>query len=391
MNYSINESRLNKANKLFEQLESKQKSGKGTFVEYTKKVENKTFGIVKESTLYTIKVCDNKTGTLVAEDFSYIDGFGNRKRFQRDTLQEAIKYLHLYLNEDKYVLDIPVVNAGQPEMPEGGLDGEMEDKEKMDPEMGDEMEMDGDSEMEDSDSEEGADDSEMEDVDSEEGAEGDDDPLKDMQSMTGKLTQELRSQISAGKGTTTVGIFKSILAAGKNLETKDKEEVLDKAEDVLKADDKAESLDEANRRDGILSNYGLSIFKKDKLFGIKDEEGTVVVPAKYLKIDGLISYDGTIDVLTAEGKTKQINILDILGIYDDEEEEDDMLYESMLEDHGLEVFEKNGLKGLMDEEGNVVLSPKYSYIDDVINPNGLMMVKTADGTKIKIDIFSYMD
>jgi hypothetical protein len=303
----------------------------------------------------------------------------------------GIKYLHLYLNEDKYVLDIPVVNAGQPEMPEGGLDGEMENKEKMDPEMGDEMEMDGDSEMEDSDSEEGADDSEMEDVDSEEGAEGDDDPLKDMQSMTGKLTQELRSQISAGKGTTTVGIFKSILAAGKNLETKDKEEVLDKAEDVFKTDDKAESLDEANRRDGILSNYDLSIFKKGEFFGIKDEEGTVVVPAKYLKIDGLINPAGTIEVLTAEGKTKQINILDILGIYDDEEEEDDMLYESMLEDHGLEVFEKNGLKGLMDEEGNVVLSPKYSFIDDVINPNGLMMVKTADGTKIKIDIFSYMD
>ena len=389
MNYSINESKLNKANKLFDQLEKKQNTGKGTFVEYTKKVDDKTYGIVKESTFYTIKVCDKGSGTIVAEDFNYIDGFGNRKRFQRGTLQEAIKYLHLYLNEDKYVLDIPVVT---PEVPQSdnveGLDGEMEmgDEKAPAPEM--DADMEGDSDIKNID---------MGDEDAEgeaEGGEGEDD-IKDMQRMTGKLSQDIRTQITDGKGKMTVGMFKSILAAGKDLDDKSKKEVMKKAEDVFDVSDDEEEKDSLN--EAPLSAYNLEIFEKNGLYGLKDLSGLIMVKPMYRYIDDEVRYGGNVNIINKNGKKDYININKYVyndSLSDDDDDDEMFLRESMntsLEDYGLEIFEKNGLMGLLDEEGNVVLSAKYSFIDDVITPNGLLLVKTGDGTKIKIDIFSYMD
>lgn len=394
MNYSINESKLNKANKLFDQLEKKQNAGKGTFVEYTKKVDNKTYGIVKESTLYTIKVCDKGSGTIVAEDFNYIDGFGNRKRFQRGTLQEAIKYLHLYLNEDKYVLDIPVVT---PEVPQSdnveGLDGEMEmgDEKAPAPEM--DADMEGDSDIENIDM--GDEDAEGEaEGQEDESGEGEDD-IKDMQRMTGKLSQDIRTQITDGKGKMTVGMFKSILAAGKDLDDKSKKEVMKKAEDVFDISDEEEEKDSLN--EAPLSAYNLEIFEKNGLYGLKDLSGLIMVRPMYRHIDDEVRYGGNVNIVNKNGKKDYININKYIyndSLSDDDDDDEMFLRESMnssLEDHGLEIFEKNGLMGLLDEEGNVVLSAKYSFIDDVITPNGLLLVKTSDGTKIKIDIFSYMD
>jgi hypothetical protein len=58
--------------------------------------------------------------------------------------------------------------------------------------------------------------------------------------------------------------------------------------------------------------------------------------------------------------------------------------------YGLSIFKKGNLQGIK-QNGNVILSAEYSYIDDVINHNGMMMVKDKNGNKKLVDIFSYMD
>ena len=174
---SLNEEKqFQKANDLFDKMDrTKTREGKATVIEYMKKSDNATFGIVREGSQYTIKVTDKKSSVLVAEDFNYVDGYEARKRFQKNTLQEAIKYLHLYLNEEKYVVDVPVVTQTAPapeQEPEMDMptDGGMDETPPMDGEMDGEM---GD---------EGAEETE--------GAGSDD--QKEIQKMTGKLAQELR-------------------------------------------------------------------------------------------------------------------------------------------------------------------------------------------------------
>jgi len=220
---SINEEKeFQKANNLFEKMESKKKrSDNGTVVEYTKKNDDATFGIVKEGSLYTIKVSGKKNPVLVAEDFDYVEGYEARKRFQRSTLQEAIKYLHLYLNEEKYVVDVPVVTQQTP-APEIPAIDNPQDMGADSPEgMGDEnMDMSNDTEMD---------------------GEAEDDDQKEIQKMTGKLAQDLRQEIQDGKEEFTVGMFKSIIAAAKDLPSDLKSEVMGKAQEVLSSEEGAEA------------------------------------------------------------------------------------------------------------------------------------------------------
>lgn len=252
---SINEEKqFQKANDLFDKMDrTKTREGRATVVEYTKKGDNATFGVVREGSQYTIKVTNKKSPVLVAEDFDYIESYEARKRFQRTTLQEAIKYLHLYLNEEKYVVDVPVVTqtAPEPEMDAPQMDGGMGETPPMDGEMGDEMDANMDGEMGD------------------EGAGSDD--QKEIQKMTGKLAQELRQEIADGNGPFTVGMFKSLIAPAKDLTPDLKSKVMDKAQEVLSGDEEGGGDTENAEMDAMnetIMNLKklLSEEKKEKVF-----------------------------------------------------------------------------------------------------------------------------
>lgn len=252
---SINEEKqFQKANDLFDKMDrTKTREGRATVVEYTKKGDNATFGVVREGSQYTIKVTNKKSPVLVAEDFDYIESYEARKRFQRTTLQEAIKYLHLYLNEEKYVVDVPVVTqtAPEPEMDAPQMDGGMDETPPMDGEMGDEMDTNMDGEMGD------------------EGAGSDD--QKEIQKMTGKLAQELRQEIADGNGPFTVGMFKSLIAPAKDLTPDLKSKVMDKAQEVLSGDEEGggdtenDEMEAMNETIMNLKNL-LSEEKKEKVY-----------------------------------------------------------------------------------------------------------------------------
>jgi len=269
---SINEEKqFQKANDLFDKMDrTKTREGRATVVEYTKKGDNATFGVVREGSQYTIKVTNKKSSVLVAEDFDYIESYEARKRFQRTTLQEAIKYLHLYLNEEKYVVDVPVVTqtapAPEPEM-DMPTDGGMDETPPMDGEMGDEMDANMDGEMGD------------------EGAGSDD--QKEIQKMTGKLAQELRQEIADGNGPFTVGMFKSLIAPAKDLTPDLKSKVMDKAQEVLSdegnenggEDSEMEAMNEAI----INLKYLLSEEKKEKVYTDEQVEKMISNLARSIK------------------------------------------------------------------------------------------------------------
>lgn len=262
---SINEEKqFQKANDLFDKMDrTKTREGRATVVEYTKKGDNATFGVVREGSQYTIKVTNKKSPVLVAEDFDYIESYEARKRFQRTTLQEAIKYLHLYLNEEKYVVDVPVVTqtapVPEPEM-DMSTDGGMDETPPMDGEMDGEM---GD---------EGA-----------EGAEGaGSDDQKEIQKMTGKLAQELRQEIADGNGPFTVGMFKSLIAPAKDLTPDLKSKVMDKAQEVLSGDEEGggdtenDEMEAMNETIMNLKNL-LSEEKKEKVYSEEEVEKMILI------------------------------------------------------------------------------------------------------------------
>lgn len=253
---SINEEKqFQKANDLFDKMDrTKTREGRATVVEYTKKGDNATFGVVREGSQYTIKVTNKKSPVLVAEDFDYIESYEARKRFQRTTLQEAIKYLHLYLNEEKYVVDVPVVTqtAPEPEMDAPQMDGGMDETPPMDGEMGDEMGANMDGEMGD------------------EGAGSDD--QKEIQKMTGKLAQELRQEIADGNGPFTVGMFKSLIAPAKDLTPDLKSKVMDKAQEVLSGDDNAQDGDNNDTEGAEMDAMNETIMNLKKLLSEEKKE-----------------------------------------------------------------------------------------------------------------------
>lgn len=215
---SVNEqSQFKKTQKLFEQFSNKS-SPSNTTVEYVKKDGDSTFGIIKEQGSYIIKTSNKKSTKLFANDFEYIGGFGDKKKFQRKTLQEAIKYLHLFINEDKYTLEVPVPPAPTPVAPEPAMPVTDTAPEDSAP-----IEGEGDATV-DGDNPEG-------------------DQQKEIQQLTGKLGQDLRQEIQGGEEggeKFTVGMFKAILAAAKDLSPESKEEVMQKAQEILSPDENAE-------------------------------------------------------------------------------------------------------------------------------------------------------
>lgn len=216
------EDSFKKTSKMFEDISNQKQSipsiGK---LEFTKKNKSGViFGIIKEQGHYTIKVNCKQNQDLT--DFQYIDGFESRKKYQRNTLQESIKQVYLLLNENKYVVDVPVVREPAPEMPQVPAGNSFEDNGDMGA-MGDDPSGDG---------ELGGDMA----ADAPAGT----DEEKEMQQMTGKLAQDFREEIAADNEDFTVGMFKSIIAAGKNLSPENKQEVMSKAEEVLSPEEGSE-------------------------------------------------------------------------------------------------------------------------------------------------------
>jgi hypothetical protein len=125
------------------------------------------------------------------------------------------------LNEEKYVVDVPVVTQQTP-APEIPAIDNPQDMDADSPEgMGDEnMDMSNDTEVD---------------------GEAEDDDQKEIQKMTGKLAQDLRQEIQDGKEEFTVGMFKSIIAAAKDLPSDLKSEVMGKAQEVLSSEEGAEA------------------------------------------------------------------------------------------------------------------------------------------------------
>lgn len=217
---------FDKANRLIEDSIRPTKTFFGK-VEYTKKGKGGLYGVIKEQGNYTIKINNRNDSANLAENFTYIDSFETRKKYQRKTLQEAIKYVNLLINEEKYVVDVPVARSEEadvpemPSMPTGDMPMDSGDTAAMD---GEDMGLGG---------EDGAVDEKTANEDQEE-----------MQSMTGKLAQNLRQEIGDGNETFTVGMFKSILAAAKGLSPENKEKIAAKAEEVLNVENESENAGE---------------------------------------------------------------------------------------------------------------------------------------------------
>lgn len=246
MIHSNSEERFNRANNLFDKISKDKKRINEQFgvVEYSKKVGDKTFGIIKENNLYTVKFANNKNSKILSEEFQYLNGYEDRKRFQRVTLQEAIKLLHLHLNEDRYVVDVPVPTepepVTEPQIPpmdnptDADLNGS-EEETPSNPNNMDDMENDGDADMT--------------------GDNGETDDEKEIQKMTGKLAADLREKIDKGDAEFTVGIFKSIIAAAKKLPEDKQEEIKSKVEDVFSGEETEPQVEPENTQEIKENSY----------------------------------------------------------------------------------------------------------------------------------------
>lgn len=89
-------------------------------VEFQKKAANgKTYGIIRESTKYYIMEAPEKNTQVLAEDFSYIGGFNNRKQNEYSSYVKASNALDLKLmainesvaNNEKVVINEPIVKG----------------------------------------------------------------------------------------------------------------------------------------------------------------------------------------------------------------------------------------------------------------------------------------
>lgn len=82
----------------------------------------------------------------------------------------------------------------------------------------------------------------------------------------------------------------------------------------------------------------------------------------------------------------------MLNRFGDEQEVENFNDEISLEEKGFEVFEDDGLYGIRDMSGDVIIEPKYTFISDMMSGhNGIIMAKDENGSKVKIDIYSHMD
>ena len=227
--YLDDNKKFDKTQKLFESFKSPSTSKSGSKVEHVQRDGRITYGIIREKSDYVIKITESTNSNLVAEDFKDIPTKDRKRQFHKSTLQEAIKYTQLLINEARYVLKIPAPQApAQTEPPmDQNMDAPSDDSMDSSGDMPNDQTNDGGGDMNSSDTAPTED--------------GEDDGID---SLTGKLTADIRKEIQNDNEEITVGAFKSILAAAKNLNADNKKEILDKAEDVLKPKDDTENGDQ---------------------------------------------------------------------------------------------------------------------------------------------------
>lgn len=64
----------------------------------------------------------------------------------------------------------------------------------------------------------------------------------------------------------------------------------------------------------------------------------------------------------------------------------------MLDNVGLVKFEENGLFGLKNEDGEIIIQAQYEDIaDDFVKHNGMLIAYLPNGEKTRIDLYSYLD
>lgn len=94
--------------------------GSAPIVEFKKKAANgKTYGIIRESTKYYIMEAPQKDTEVLAEDFSYIGGFNNRKENEYSSYSKASNALDLKImsinetvaKKDRVAIETPKVTA----------------------------------------------------------------------------------------------------------------------------------------------------------------------------------------------------------------------------------------------------------------------------------------
>jgi hypothetical protein len=228
-------------------------------------VNGNTYAIVRENKRYFIKQSETKNG-LTESDFDYVGGLANKMKKSFTSFSDATKHLNLMfeeinnhydtkgvnllesddvLSEKKYVLKLnkpkkekePDFDFGSDD--ESGFDfGSEEGSEEGDEEEFDFDTEEGDDEEFDFGSEEGSEEGDEEefDFDTEEGDEGDTqefeseggDEIKNIQSTTGKLGQQLRD-IEDLSSDMQKWVVKSVLSALdlENMDSSDKNDILD--------------------------------------------------------------------------------------------------------------------------------------------------------------------
>lgn len=196
-------------------------------IDYMKKSGDVTYGIIKEHNSYVIKE-SKKVGSLKLTDFQYIDNQPSNRRFRINTLQEAIKYLTAYINEKRYVLNVP-------KPPQAVQQNDMSISKDVPNEVSNDAEAtNGMDDMNDADLDMGdsniEDDANMNDGD-------ESNTTKEIQKLTGKLGQLYNANKDEDATQITVGSLKSLLAQGANkLSDNEKQEVLAKSEKELNDD-----------------------------------------------------------------------------------------------------------------------------------------------------------
>lgn len=225
----------------------------------SRKVGNRTFGLIKEYGNYVIKYT-NKPENVIEEDFKYIKGEQNRHRFMRSNLKEAQNFFNLFVSEqhinpfiseddDKYVIKKEVED--QPEVePDIDMDVDSADVDMdMEDETADEIEAD----------------------------------LEEYQELTGKLAYILGQVEDDQKDDVTKYIFNSLIAAmpsvGDEVSSSIKQKIEDKLEGTgdeeseMNQEDDASSMEESLKKKGFVVKESMSKQEALAFLGAADKSG----------------------------------------------------------------------------------------------------------------------
>jgi len=222
-------------------------------------VNGNTYAIVRENNKYHIKQAQTKNG-LTESDFDYVGGVMNKMKKSFSSYSDATKHLNLMfeeinnhhevsgvnllesddvLSEKKFVLKLDKKKKSKPEPTEEPISFEKPSSEKEEFDFGGEEETEGEEEFdfggeEETEGEEEFGDEGDEDLDLEDS----DDEIKDIQSTTGKLGQQLRG-VEDISSDMQKWVAKSVLSA-LDLDTMDSEDKKDIIKTIKKKEESAE-------------------------------------------------------------------------------------------------------------------------------------------------------